>query len=587
MLAGLVSFASPCVVPLVPGYLSYLAAVVGVEDSRLTPGDGGSAVRTARMAGGGAAALFVAGFTAVFVLGTVAVLGMTTTLITNQLLLQRIGGVVTIVMGLVFVGFIPALQREARFTPRQLSTLGGAPLLGAVFALGWTPCLGPTLTGVIAVASATDGANVARGVVLVIAYCLGLGIPFVLLAFGSARAVQGLGWLRRARAGHPDLRRRAADPRRHRAGDRAVERLRVLGARRVRQRRDVADLMSSARADAKLSKNRGNGALLRLLAQKVRALKARALIRNTWRTLTSMGTALVLLFLLALGRSPAPCCRSAASTSPRSTQYIAEHPTIGPWLDRLQAFDVFSSFWFTAIYALLFVSLVGCLTPRLIEHARSLRAVPVAAPRNLSRLPKHHTAESPGDASGSRGDGDRAAARLAHDHPPATARQHEISAEKGYLREFGNIVFHFSLLGLLVAVAAGKLFGYEGNVIVIADGGPGFCSASPAAFDSFRAGNTVDGTSLHPICLRVNDFQADYLPTGQAKSFAADIDYQAGDDLSTGTWRPYRLEVNHPLRVGGDRIYLQGHGYAPTFTVIFPDGQTRTQTAAVAARRPA
>jgi cytochrome c-type biogenesis protein len=125
------------------------------------------------------------------------VLGMTTSLITNQLLLQRIGGIVTIVMGLVFVGFIPALQREARFTPRQLSTLGGAPLLGAVFALGWTPCLGPTLTGVIAVASATDGANVIRGVALVIAYCLGLGLPFVLLAFGSARAVQGLAWLRR------------------------------------------------------------------------------------------------------------------------------------------------------------------------------------------------------------------------------------------------------------------------------------------------------------------------------------------------------------------------------------------------------
>ncbi|MGH3675381.1 MAG: cytochrome c biogenesis CcdA family protein [Mycobacterium sp.] len=192
VLAGLVSFASPCVVPLVPGYVSYLAAVVGVEEE---PGQ--LAVRTARLRIAGAAALFVAGFTAVFLLGTVAVLGMTSTLITNQLLLQRIGGVITIVMGLVFVGFIPVLQRDTRFVPRQLSTIGGAPLLGAVFALGWTPCLGPTLTGVIAVASATDGANVARGVVLVIAYCLGLGIPFVLLAFGSARAVQGLGWLRR------------------------------------------------------------------------------------------------------------------------------------------------------------------------------------------------------------------------------------------------------------------------------------------------------------------------------------------------------------------------------------------------------
>ena len=196
VLAGLVSFASPCVVPLVPGYLSYLAAVVAVDDDADDAATGAVKVRSARLRVAGAAALFVAGFTTVFVLGTVAVLGMTTTLITNQLLLQRIGGVVTIVMGLVFVGFIPALQRQARFTPRRLSTLAGAPLLGAVFALGWTPCLGPTLTGVIAVASATDGANVARGVALVIAYCLGLGIPFVLLAFGSARAVQGLGWLR-------------------------------------------------------------------------------------------------------------------------------------------------------------------------------------------------------------------------------------------------------------------------------------------------------------------------------------------------------------------------------------------------------
>jgi len=290
-----------------------------------------------------------------------------------------------------------------------------------------------------------------------------------------------------------------------------------------------------------------------------------------------MGTALVLLFLLALAAIPGALLPQRSLNESKVEQYIAEHPTIGPWLDRLQAFEVFSSFWFTAIYALLFISLVGCLTPRLIEHAKSMRATPVAAPRNLSRLPKHHEATAAGDA-------DAVAATMSERLRGwrKTARQQddttEISAEKGYLREFGNIVFHFSLLGLLVAIAAGKLIGYEGNVIVIADGGPGFCSASPAAFDSFRAGNTVDGTSLHPMCLRVNDFQADYLPSGQATSFAADIDYQAGDDLTTGTWQPYRLEVNHPLRVGGDRVYLQGHGYAPTFTVTFPDGQTRTQT---------
>ncbi|CAN5704167.1 cytochrome c biogenesis CcdA family protein [soil metagenome] len=196
VLAGLVSFASPCVVPLVPGYLSYLAAVVGVDQDQVS-GDAVALKTRTRLRVTGSAVLFVAGFTAVFLLGTVAVLGMTTSLIINQLLLQRIGGVVTIIMGLVFVGFIPALQRQARFTPRQLSTVAGAPLLGAVFALGWTPCLGPTLAGVITVASATDGASVVRGVALVIAYCLGLGIPFILLAFGSSWAVGGLGWLRR------------------------------------------------------------------------------------------------------------------------------------------------------------------------------------------------------------------------------------------------------------------------------------------------------------------------------------------------------------------------------------------------------
>jgi cytochrome c biogenesis protein len=309
--------------------------------------------------------------------------------------------------------------------------------------------------------------------------------------------------------------------------------------------------------------------------------------RNTWRALTSMGTALVLLFLLALGAIPGALVPQRNLNAGKVDDYLKAHPLIGPWLDRVQAFDVFSSFWFTAVYVLLFVSLVGCLTPRMIEHARSLRAIPVAAPRNLSRLPKHATASVVAGPEEVNRLANKIAERLhgwrtAIRHEDETALQTvEVSAEKGYLREFGNIVFHFSLLGLLVAVAVGKLFGYEGNVIVIADGGPGFCSASPAAFDSFRAGNTVDGTSLHPLCIRVNDFAAHYLPSGQATSFAADIDYQdypSSHDLPANSWRHYLLEVNHPLRVGGDRVYLQGHGYAPTFTVTFPDGQTRTST---------
>ncbi len=329
------------------------------------------------------------------------------------------------------------------------------------------------------------------------------------------------------------------------------------------------------RADANAPKIGHFGGLLRLLGQKA---------RNTWRALTSMGTALALLFLLALGAIPGALLPQRSLNAGKVDDYLKTHRSIGPWLNRLQAFDVFSSFWFTAIYVLLFVSLVGCLTPRMVEHARSLRATPVPAPRNLGRLPKHASARldaapeelnSLANTIAGRLSGWRTAIR----HPEsADANIVELSAEKGYLREFGNIVFHFSLLGLLVAVAVGKLLGYEGNVIVIADGGPGFCSASPAAFDSFRAGNTVDGTSLHPICLRVNDFQAHYLQSGQATSFAADIDYQAGRDLAANNWRHYLLEVNHPLRVDGDRVYLQGHGYAPTFTVTFPDGQTRTST---------
>ena len=312
-----------------------------------------------------------------------------------------------------------------------------------------------------------------------------------------------------------------------------------------------------------------------------------AFARNTWRALTSMGTALVLLFLLALGAIPGALLPQRSLNAGKVNDYLAAHKLIGPWLDRLQAFDVFSSFWFTAIYVLLFVSLVGCLTPRMIEHARSLRATPVAAPRNLARLPKHARAQvvaGPEEVNrlantlAGRLRGWRTAIRHEDRGSEGASDVVEVSAEKGYLREFGNIVFHFSLLGLLVAVAVGKLFGYEGNVIVIADGGAGFCSASPAAFDSFRAGNTVDGTSLHPLCIRVNDFAANYLPSGQATSFAADIDYQSGNDLATNSWRHYPLEVNHPLRVGGDRVYLQGHGYAPTFTVTFPDGQTRTST---------
>lgn len=192
--AGLISFASPCVVPLVPGYISYLAGVVGgeVEHSR-----GGTMVKTRRVAVAGAALMFILGFTVVFVLATVTVFGAISVLTLNAETLMRIGGVVTILMGLVFMGFVPGLQRDTRMQPRRWTTWLGAPMLGGVFALGWTPCLGPTLAAIISVSAGTEGMTAARGVILIIGYCLGLGLPFLLLALGSTRAMTSVDWLRK------------------------------------------------------------------------------------------------------------------------------------------------------------------------------------------------------------------------------------------------------------------------------------------------------------------------------------------------------------------------------------------------------
>ena len=193
--AGALSFASPCVVPLVPGYLAYLAGLVGADAPSVSTEE--TAPR-GRWRVAGAALLFVAGFTVVFGAGSILVLGLSNALLDNEQLLERIGGVVTIVMGLVFIGLIPLLQRDVRPHAAPRAGLIGAPLLGAVFALGWTPCLGPTLTGVMSVAAGTQvGPGTLRGVLLVIAYCLGLGVPFVVLALGARWAVRATGWLRR------------------------------------------------------------------------------------------------------------------------------------------------------------------------------------------------------------------------------------------------------------------------------------------------------------------------------------------------------------------------------------------------------
>ena len=195
VLAGAVSFASPCVVPLVPGYLAYLAGLVGAEAPPATA-EQAAAPRTDRFRIAGAAALFVAGFTVVFGAILVGVVWLSDALVRNEAVLQRAGGVVMVAMGLAFAGLFPLLQRERRVHWVPRAGIWGAPLLGAVFGLGWVPCVGPTLAGVVAVAAGTGGGSL-RGVVLTLAYCAGLGLPFVAIALGASRAVRALGWLRR------------------------------------------------------------------------------------------------------------------------------------------------------------------------------------------------------------------------------------------------------------------------------------------------------------------------------------------------------------------------------------------------------
>ncbi len=314
---------------------------------------------------------------------------------------------------------------------------------------------------------------------------------------------------------------------------------------------------------------------------------ALAFLRNVWRQLTSMRTALILLFLLALASLPGALLPQWSLNSSKTQQYIVDHPTIGPWLDRFGFFEVFGSPWYAAIYLLLFTSLVGCLLPRSWEFVGQLRARPVATPRNLFRLPHHDRREVAGSVdevadrvtAGLRGwriarrTEERPGREAAGEPAAADTIAATISAEKGFLRELGNLVFHFSLLGLLVAIAVGKMVGYEGSVIV--NVGDHFCSTSPASYDNFRPGLLVDGTDLAPFCLDVRGFTTEYTRAGQAISFVAEVGSQSGEAAGTDAWTDDALQVNDPLRLAGERVYLIGHGYTPHFQVRFPDGTVR------------
>ena len=293
-----------------------------------------------------------------------------------------------------------------------------------------------------------------------------------------------------------------------------------------------------------------------------------------WRQLTTMRTALVLLFLVALGAVPGSVLPQRGQAPEKVAEYFEDHATLAPWFDRLSLFDVFAAPWFAAIYILLFVSLAGCVIPRAFQHYRAMRARPPAAPRNLSRLPQsasYETGASPEEVL------EEARKVLRGRRFRVDRGDGSVASEKGYLGETGNLVFHLALLALLFALGLGNVFGYRGNVLVTE--GKSFANAL-AQYDEFEPGSRFDTDRLPPFSLSLDDFAAEYQTRGPKRGQA--IDYRARlrfRESPQARERRYDLRVNHPLKVGGAKVYLINHGYAPVFTVRDAKGNIAFQDA--------
>jgi cytochrome c biogenesis protein len=290
--------------------------------------------------------------------------------------------------------------------------------------------------------------------------------------------------------------------------------------------------------------------------------------RWAWRQLTSMRTALVLLFLLALASVPGSVLPQEGIDPSAVQRYYAAHPSLAPVLGRFSLFNVFAAPWFAAIYLLLFASLAGCVIPRTFRQAGSARQQPPPAPRNLSRLPlsgAQHTALAPAQALTA------AAEFLARKRFRVRTGDGWISAEKGYLREAGNLLFHVSLLVLLAAVGMGGLFGYKANRVLVS--GQSFAN-TVTSLDQFRPGRLVSAGDLQPFSISLDRFSARYVSSGtlrgQPSSFHAYLRYQTGPGARQ---QRYDLRVNAPLHVDGVKVYLIGHGYAPVFKVTDASGR--------------
>jgi cytochrome c biogenesis protein len=292
-----------------------------------------------------------------------------------------------------------------------------------------------------------------------------------------------------------------------------------------------------------------------------------ALLRNSWRQLTSMRTALLLLFLLAVAAIPGSVLPQKGVNIEKVNEFHAEHPKLAPVLERLGGFDVFASVWFSAIYLLLFTSLVGCIVPRLVDHLRALRSSPPAAPRRLDRLPHHTT------LPGHSGDVAAIAEVLRRARWRVTVRGETVSAEKGYLKETGNLIFHFSMVVVLVGVAVGSWFGWHGNRLLVAGEDHYFCNTVQQYAES-DLGPRVDSADLPPFCLELVDFEARFRENAQPEYYNATVRI----DSDGREPRIEEFSVNAPLRLDGASVYLLGHGYAPIVRYTDRNGRSQTVT---------
>ena len=287
--------------------------------------------------------------------------------------------------------------------------------------------------------------------------------------------------------------------------------------------------------------------------------------RWIWRQLTSMRTALALLLLLAVASIPGSIFPQRSQNPLKVNEYYGTNPGLAKWLDRLSLFNVYSSPWFSAIYILLFISLIGCVLPRTWEHFKSARALPPMTPKNLERLEEFHEIK----VSHSEGD------LLALAESALRKRRYRIrklpdsiGAEKGFIRETGNLLFHLSLILLLIGVAYGSLGGMKADVIV--SEGETFTNVA-TSYDSLSTGSLFSIDDIPPFAITVKKFQAKYdLVTN------APLDYQLEVSVVDKPGSPSRNEivkVNKPLTFNATRVYLQANGYSPIVTVRNKNGE--------------